>query len=252
MQLGALGFALFTGSQRTWNKKPIEAKVTSFQWKFKYSKAVLKFKEGLKKYGFPVHSIVPHGSYLINLATPEKEKLEKSLESFIEEMQRCEQVSLTSVQYLTYSSDLPCIISIQVLVPVVRKKLHFLELQVSIFLLLSLLKDCINKAHAKTKTAIAVIENTAGQGNAIGCSFEEIKSIIDKVEDKNRVGVCIDTCHLFASGYDIRTKEAYDKTMSDFDTLIGFKHLKAFHLNDSKQDLGCRVDRHENIGKGKN
>ncbi len=215
--IGAKAFALFTRNQRRWTSPPLT------------EKNIIKFKDFCKKYDYTPDRILPHDSYLINLGHPEKEGLEKSRAAFFDEMKRCELLGLKYLNFhpgshLRKISENDCI---------------------------KIIAESVNLALDKTKNVTAVLENTAGQGSNIGYRFEQIRSIIDLIEDKNRIGVCIDTCHLFTSGYDIRTQDAFYKTFKEFNEVIGFDYLKGMHLNDSKPDLGSRVDRHESIGKGK-
>ncbi len=215
-KLGAKAFALFTKNQRQWFAKPLtDANIS-------------KFKENCEKYGFKPNQILPHDSYLINLGHPEQEGLDKSRNAFIDEIQRCEQLGLDRLNFHPGS--------------------HLKKVDPEVCL--SRIASSINIALDKTSGVTAVIENTAGQGTNMGYKFEHLAYIIDKVEDKARVGVCIDTCHMFTSGYDMRTKEAFDKTFADFDQIVGFKYLKGMHLNDSKKELATKVDRHDSIGKG--
>ena len=180
------------------------------------------------KEGFLPEHILPHDSYLINLGHPESEKLIKSQKAFLDELQRCEQLGLKYLNFHPgthlgqYSED-EC---------------------------LKTISDSINWALSKTEYVTAVIENTAGQGNNVGYKFEHLAKIIDKIKDKSRIGVCIDTCHAYTSGYDLRDEEAFYKTFQQFEKLIGFQYLKGMHINDSKKELGSRVDRHESIGEG--
>ena len=173
--------------------------------------------------------ILPHDSYLINLGHPEEEKRQKSLEAFIDELQRCSQLGLDRLNFhpgshLKQISEEECIDRIAM---------------------------SMNEAIKMVEGVNLTIENTAGQGSNLGWRFEHIAAIIERIDDKSRVGVCIDTCHMFTAGYDIRTREAYDATWKEFDTIIGFKYLKGMHINDSKPDLGSHVDRHDSLGKGK-
>lgn len=215
--IGAKGFALFTKNQRQWVAPPLSGE------------AIAAFKRNCRDNGYSAEMILPHDSYLINLGQPDREKREKSIEAFTEELRRCEALGL---KYLNFHPG-----SHLKLVPVEE--------------CLALVADSINQALAETESAIAVIENTAGQGSNVGNSFEELAKIIERVKDKNRVGVCLDTCHAFAAGYDLRSVEEYDKTMNEFARLIGFDFLCGMHLNDAKGELGGRLDRHESIGKGK-
>ena len=215
-KIGAKAFALFTKNQRQWVSRPLTRENIS------------DFKKNCEKYGFTTDRILPHDSYLINLGHPEKEELEKSRNAFLDEMQRCEQLGLDRLNFhpgshLRKLSEEECLLTIA---------------------------ESVNWALDQTKGVTAVIENTAGQGSNLGYAFEQIRFIINHVEDKNRVGVCIDTCHAFTSGYDLRTKETYESTFLKFAEIIGFEYLKGMHLNDSKKVIGSRVDRHDQIGKG--
>ena len=171
----------------------------------------------------------PHDSYLINLGHPTDEGREKSLQSFIHELQRCEILKLDRLNFHPGSH--------------LRK--------ISEEQCLDRIAQSMNQAIEATNNVKLVIENTAGQGSNLGYKFEHLAYIIDKIEDKSRVGVCIDTCHMFTAGYDIRTKEAYDKTWGEFDEIVGREYLMGMHINDSKPELGSKVDRHDSLGKGK-
>ena len=213
-EIGANAFALFTKNQRQWVSKPLTEESISL------------FKENCEKYGFQPEYILPHDSYLINLGHPEEEGLQKSRAAFLDEMQRCEQLGLKLLNFHPGSS--------------LNK--------VSVEDFLSLIAESINLALEKTKGVTAVIENTAGQGSNLGSEFWQLKYIIDRVNDKNRVGVCLDTCHTYTAGYDIVNE--YDKIFDEFDKEVGFNYLRGMHLNDSKKALGTHVDRHDSIGKG--
>ncbi len=215
--IGAKAFALFTKNQRQWKAKPLD------------EKTIDKFKERLDEAGILPQHILPHDSYLINLGHPEEEKLQKSLDAFIDEVQRCEQLGLDRLNFHPGS--------------------HLKKLSEEACL--DRIAESMNKTLEVTEGVMLVIENTAGQGTNLGYKFEHLAYLIDKSIDKSRVGVCIDTCHMFTAGYDIRTREAYDRTWQEFDEIIGFKYLKGMHINDSKPDLGSRVDRHHSLGKGK-
>ena len=217
LAIGAKAFALFTKNQRQWAAKPLT------------EKNIQGFKNNLAKAGIAAEHVLPHDSYLINLGHPETEPLQKSRTAFIDEMQRCEQLGLKLLNFHPGSH------------------LKKISEQAS----LDLVAESINIALQQTSNVIAVIENTAGQGTNLGYSFEHLAHIIDKVDDKSRVGVCLDTCHSFTAGYDLRSTAACDKTFAEFETIVGFKYLRGMHLNDSKPDLGARVDRHESLGKGK-
>ncbi|MBA1433585.1 MAG: deoxyribonuclease IV, partial [Epsilonproteobacteria bacterium] len=229
MEIGAKAFALFTKNQRQWVAKPLD-EIT-----------IEKFKENLQKSGILPKHVLPHDSYLINLGHPESEKLEKSRAAFIDELERCAQLGLDRLNFHPGSH----------LVKVSKKDKENPEIMQPIEdKCLDVIAESINIALDKTSGVSAVIENTAGQGSNLGWKFEHIAHIIDKVEDKSRVGVCIDTCHMFTAGYDIRTCETYDKTWNEFDKIIGFKYLMGMHINDSKPPLGSHVDRHHSLGKG--
>ncbi|MDO4190427.1 MAG: deoxyribonuclease IV [Bacteroidales bacterium] len=214
--IGATAFALFTKNQKQWFATPLT------------EKSINTFKQTCKELGYTPSQILPHDSYLINLGAPEADKLEKSRNSFIDELNRCAQLGLDRLNFhpgahLKLISEDDC---------------------------LKRVAESINLALQKTTGVTAVIENTAGQGSNIGYRFEHLARIIELVDDKNRVGVCIDTCHAFAGGYDFATEAGRTACWKAFDNIIGFKYLKGMHLNDSKNPLAKRVDRHESIGKG--
>ena len=213
-QIGATAFALFTKNQRQWVAKPLT------------EESIRLFKENCAKYGFQPEYILPHDSYLINLGHPEQEGLEKSRAAFLDEMQRCEQLGLRLLNFHPGS--------------------HLNKIPLNDCL--SLIAESINLALDKTQGVTAVIENTAGQGSNVGSEFWQLKYIIDRVEDKSRVGVCLDTCHSFTAGYDFLTD--YDGVFNEFNEVVGFEYLRGMHLNDSKKELGSHVDRHDSIGKG--
>ncbi len=215
-KLGATAFALFTKNQRQWTAKPLTEENIS------------KFRENCEKHNFGKGQILPHDSYLINIGHPEKAALEKSRNAFIDEFQRCEQLGIDRLNFHPGSH----------LNKIEEKKC------------LQRNAESINIALDKTKDVTAVIENTAGQGTNLGYSFEQIAEIIDHVEDKSRIGVCIDTCHGFAAGYDFSTSDGYNQLWKNFDQIIGLQYLKGMHLNDAKKELGSRVDRHASIGEG--
>jgi len=215
-EIGGRAFALFTKNQRQWFSNPLSAK------------SISEFRNNCEKYNFKPYQILPHDSYLINLGNPEKEPLEKSRESFLDEVRRCELLGLDRINFHPGSH---------------LNKTGIEEC-------LRIIADSINITLSKTKGVNTVIENTAGQGTNLGHTFEQIRYIIDHVEDKTRVGVCIDTCHAFTSGYDVKTEKGFNDTFRKFDEIIGFGYLKGMHLNDSKKDFATRVDRHENIGTG--
>ena len=214
--IGATAFALFTKNQRQW----IAPQLTAEQ--------IATFKNAMAEAGFSAAQILPHDSYLINLGHPDEDGLEKSRDSFFEEMQRCELLGLDRLNFHPGSH------------------LKRISEEGS----LDRIAESINMALERTKGVTAVLENTAGQGSNLGYKFEHLAYIIDRVEDKSRVGVCLDTCHSFAAGYDLRTKEACDATFAEFDRIIGFKYLRGMHLNDAMRPLGSRIDRHSPMGEG--
>lgn len=215
--IGAKAFAMFTKNQRQWRAKPYS------------EKNIQDFKTNLNRIGIAPEHVLPHDGYLINLGHPEPERLEKSRIAFLDEMQRCEQLGLKLLNFHPGSH------------------LRQITEQQS----LKLVAESLNWALERTKNVTAVIENTAGQGSNLGYKFEHLATIIDGVEDKSRIGVCLDSCHIFTSGYDLRTHTACDATFAEFDSIVGFDYLRGMHLNDSKPDLGSRVDRHESLGQGK-
>lgn len=214
--IGAKAFALFTRNQRQWKSSPLTKKSISL------------FKERCEEFGYEAKHILPHDSYLINLGHPDPDGLQKSRDAFLDEMQRCEQLGLDRLNFHPGS--------------------HLNELSVDDCL--ARIAESINRTLDQTAGVCAVIENTAGQGTNLGYTFEQIAAIIDRVEDKTRVGVCIDTAHTLAAGYDIKTEQGFTETFRHFDEVIGFSYLRGMHINDSKKDLATRVDRHDSIGKG--
>jgi deoxyribonuclease-4 len=215
--IGARAFALFTKNQRQWNAKPLsEENIDAFQ-------------ENLQQAGIASRHVLPHDSYLINLGHPQTEGLKKSRLAFLDEMKRCEQLGLSLLNFHPGAT--------------LRKIGEAASLQ--------RVSESINWCLEQTQGVTAVIENTAGQGSTLGYAFEHLAQIIDGVEDKTRIGVCLDTCHTFVAGYDLRTAEACDATFAEFDRVVGFQYLCGMHLNDSKPDLGARVDRHHSLGQGK-
>jgi len=228
-KIGARAFALFTKNQKRWDAKPFDA-ATLDAW-----------FSALEASGILPKHILPHDSYLINLGHPEEEALQKSRTAFIDEMQRCEILGLDRLNFHPGSHLVKF---------AAKEKKDSAFVQEIEEKCLDVIAESINIALDKTSGVKAVIENTAGQGSNLGYRFEHLAYIIDKVEDKNRVGVCIDTCHMFTSGYDIRTREAYDATWAEFEKVVGFKYLSGMHINDSKPPLGSRVDRHHSLGEG--
>ncbi len=214
--IGAKAFAFFTRNQRQWKSKPYT------------NNNIELFRERCDELGFSPDYILPHASYLINLGHPDKEALEKSRTAFLDEMSRCEQLGLNRFNFHPGS--------------------HLDK--TSIDNCLDTIAESINITLEKSNGVAAVLENTAGQGTNLGHTFEQLAHIIDKVEDKSRIGVCIDTAHALAAGFEIRTKEGFDDTFDKFEKIIGIKYLKGMHINDSKKEVGTRVDRHDSLGKG--
>ena len=216
VEIGANAFALFTKNQRQWNAKPLD------------DATVEAFRAACRRHGFGPGQILPHDSYLINLGHPEAEGLAKSRTAFVDEMQRCERLGIDLLNFHPGSH---------------LKKISESEC-------LARIAESINEALTRTRSVTAVIENTAGQGSNLGWRFEHLAEIIEQVEDKGRVGVCLDTCHAFAAGYDLRTAEATTAMLDEFERIVGIEYLKGMHLNDAKSELGSRVDRHHSLGQG--
>jgi deoxyribonuclease-4 len=214
--IGAKAFALFTKNQRQWVAKPLT------------DASIAAFRANMEKHGFEAKHVLPHDSYLINLGHPEPEALAKSRAAFLDEMQRCQQLGLPLLNFHPGSH---------------LKKISEAES-------LSIVAESINMALAETEGVTAVIENTAGQGTNLGYKFEHLAAIIDEVEDKSRVGVCLDTCHTFTAGYDLRTTADCEATFGEFDRTVGFNYLRGMHLNGSKAAFASRVDRHHSLEQG--
>lgn len=214
--IGANAFALFTRNQRSWVSKPLA------------QDEIHTFRTLLSDRGFEPRYVLPHDSYLINLGSPDGDTLAKSRAAFLDEMRRAQQLGLTMLNFHP-GSHLNKISEEECLDQIARE---------------------INGALAETQGVTAVIENTAGQGSNLGWRFEHIRRIIDGVDDKSRVGVCIDTCHTLAAGYDLSTEMGYQFCFEDFENIIGMDYLRAIHLNDSKKASGSHVDRHETLGNG--
>lgn len=214
--IGAKAFALFTGSSNRWVSKDITPDIAA------------QFKDNCSKYGFSPDYILPHDNFLINLGSPDSKKLVLSRKSFLDEMRRCEQLGLRMLNFHPGSH------------------VNLMDEDAC----LALIAEGINITLDKTSGVTAVLESTAGQGSNLGWRFEHLAAIIDKVEDKSRIGVCVDTCHTHSAGYDLASEDGYKKTWDKFDNIIGREYLRAIHLNDNKRQLGSRIDRHEEIGKG--
>ena len=212
--IGAKAFAMFTKNQRQWKSPPLTAK------------SIEAFKKNCADKGFTADQILPHDGYLINLGNPDAEKRRGSREAFLDEMTRCMQLGL---KYLNFHPGS-----------------HLREIPVDDCL--KLIADEVKSVLAETEGVCAVIENTAGQGSNVGSAFEELARLIELIDEPGRVGVCLDTCHAFAAGYDL--KDSYETVMEQFGRKIGFEYLKGMHLNDSKSVLNGHLDRHHSIGKG--
>ena len=214
--LGATGFGMFVKNQRQWTAAPYAAA------------DVEAFKKQMKADGYTAAQVMPHAGYLINLANPDDAAQAKSLAAVLDELHRCMALGLDKLN-LHPGSHLRLITPLEACARVAKS---------------------INAALAKTSGVTVVIENTAGSGGNIGSVFEELQAMVEGVDDKARVGVCLDTMHTFAAGYDIRTRDGFLKTMEHFDKTVGMKYLRGLHLNDSKVGLNSHVDRHESLGAG--
>jgi deoxyribonuclease IV len=216
LEIGATAFALFTKNQRQWKAAPLG------------ETEIADFKRAMAAGGFTPDVVLPHDSYLINLGHPDPDGLRKSRDAFNDEMMRCEHLGLTLLNFhpgshLNRISENDC---------------------------LARIAESVNIALSLTKGVTAVLETTAGQGTNLGWRFEHLARIIEQLDDATRIGVCIDTCHIHAAGYDIRTPERYGEVMREFDAVVGLEKLRGLHLNDAKSEFGSRVDRHAPIGKG--
>lgn len=214
--IGARAFAMFTKNQRQWAAKPLTPE------------SISAFRNHCEKLDYRPFQILPHDSYLINIGNPEEGILKKSRDAFYDEMKRCELLGLDRLNFHP-GSHLNLIGTEECMMAIAKS---------------------INIALDKTKGVTAVIENTSGQGSNLGYTFEQLKFIIDNIEDKSRAGVCIDTCHTYSAGYDIKTREGFEETFREFERIVGLQYLKGMHLNDTKKGLGSKIDRHENIGMG--
>lgn len=215
-EIGATAFALFLKNQRQWKAKPLTVK------------QIEAFKENCRRYGFSPEQILPHDSYLINLGHPEEAGWKRSLKAFLDELDRCQKLGLVMLNFHPGSH--------------LRK--------ISEGECLKRIAKAMNIALATSEGVVLVIENTAGQGSNVGHRFEHLAELIALSQDPDRVGVCLDTCHLFAAGYDLRTREACEETFAAFDQIVGFRWLRGMHLNGSKRELGRRVDRHAPLREG--
>ncbi|CAN8002374.1 unnamed protein product [Ixodes hexagonus] len=217
VDIGARSFALFLRSQRQWASKPLTQETAQ------------RFRKACREHGFAPHHILPHGSYLLNCGSPDPEVLEKSRATLVDELKRCEMLGLV---YYNFHPGSTC-------GTITRDEC------------MDRIAESINQAHKETTYVISVIENMSRQGHTIGGDFHELRGIIDRVKNKSRIGVCLDTCHAFAAGYNLSTEEGFQGMMQDFESIVGLSYLKAIHLNDSHGKMGSHLDRHENIGRGK-
>jgi deoxyribonuclease-4 len=215
-EIGAKAFALFVKNQRQWFVKPLT------------TESIDAFKKNSEDLNFNMDYVLPHDSYLINLGSPDPDGLEKSRDSFLKEIQRCEQLGITMLNFHPGSH---------------LKRISEEEC-------LDRIGESLNIMLDKTNSVRLLIENTAGQGSNVGYKFEHLAHIINLVEDKSRVAVCLDTCHLFGAGYELRNEEGFNKTFKSFEDIVGLEYLKGIHLNDSKKEFASRLDRHESIGDG--
>ena len=213
-QIGAKAFAMFTKNQRQWQAKPLE------------ETNIRAFRENLQRIGIKRQHVLPHDGYLINLGNPDPEKRRNSVNAFIDEAKRVEQLGLLLLNFHPGS--------------------HLRE--ISEEQCMDLIAAGLRQAISQTREVVFVLESTAGQGSNIGYTFEQLAAIIERVGVRERVGVCLDTCHLYAAGYDIR--DNFQQVFADFDRVLGFALLKGMHLNDSKSTLGQKLDRHDSLGDG--
>jgi deoxyribonuclease-4 len=214
--LGATGFGMFAKNQRQWTAPPCTAEAAG------------GFGKALRENGYTARTVLVHDGYLINLGNPDTAAFEKSYRAFVDELERCGRLGLTLLNihpgsHLKLISEEACMLQIA---------------------------GAVNRAHRETEGVTVVFENTAGQGSNVGWSFEQIAFMIRHVSDTSRVGFCLDTCHAFAAGYDLRTRSAYESTMKELERTVGFRYLRGAHLNDAKGELGGRLDRHQSLGRG--
>ncbi len=214
--IGANAFALFLKNQKTWNAAPLSAA------------AIADFKQSLSESGQDARHVLPHDGYLINLANPDEEKRRKSLEAFVDEMERAALLGLDRINFHPGAT------------------LGLVDVDAG----LTLVAQSLSEAMARVPGVRPVIETTAGQGSNLGNTFEQLATIIERTQQGDQVGVCIDTCHIFAAGYDLRTEEAFEQTMGQFASIIGFDRLMGMHLNDAKSEFASKVDRHAPLGSG--
>lgn len=216
VHIGANAFALFLKSQRKWANPPLQ------------DEHVATFHQFCKDHQYDqAQHVVPHGSYLVNLAHTDKTRTEQAYDSFVDDLKRAEKLGIRLYNFHPGNDQCG-------------------NRQAAI----AHLASNINRAHSETDTVITLLENMAAGGNVLGTTFEDLRDIITLIINKDRIGVCIDTCHAFAAGYDLRTPEAFQDTMNEFDKIVGFKYLRAMHLNDSKAPFASHRDLHANIGTG--
>ncbi|MBI2930257.1 MAG: deoxyribonuclease IV [Planctomycetes bacterium] len=214
-ELGCEVIQIFTRNQQQWRTKPLS------------DDEVMTFKQACRRHR--IRLAFAHDSYLVNLCAPDGDIRERSLSAFVEEMERCERLGLAFL--VTHPGS-----------PGVTGEREGIRAMIASL-------DEALKRTGGLRTRV-LLETSAGQGACVGHRFEQMREMIEGVREPERLGVCFDTCHVFAAGYDLRTRAAYDATLDEFDRLIGVKRIEAFHVNDSKRELGSRVDRHEHIGKG--
>lgn len=215
-RLGATAFGLFVKNQRRWHAPALT------------SSNIDRFKENCAELGFSARQILPHDGYLINLGHPDKEALAKSRATFLDEIHRCEQLDLSCLNFHPGSH------------------LRQVDEEECLATIAASINHCLDRSEGVS----TILENTAGQGSSLGYRFQHLADIIDQVRDKTRVGVCLDTCHLFVSGYDLRSRDDCEKVFTEFDRTVGFQYLRGMHLNGSKKELASRVDRHHSLEQG--
>ncbi|XP_076856463.1 putative endonuclease 4 [Brachyhypopomus gauderio] len=213
--IGGRSFGLFLGSQRSWQRPALD------------KAAAVRFQEACVQHGFDPTHILPHGSYLMNCGSPKEDVFGKSQAMLVDELSRCSALGLTQFNFHPGAS-----------------------MGSGTEKCMERIAQAINHAHQQVPAVITVLENMSGQGSTLGGQFAELKGIIDRVHDKTRMGVCLDTCHAFAAGYDISSTGGVKSMLEEFDLVVGLHYLRAVHLNDSKGKLGCHLDRHEDIGRG--